>query len=357
MSRNRNGPEVFEAGDQVPAGGSSASKWSVVKPRATQVRDTSLEVWPDMVDVMSEPLRWSPTCRAELLKTNAQIKTAFCKMKPEFNTATVLHAWAASYNMVAHKTLSTMSVDEDVLTRLMKSGDYDHMKASLCPVALCTRETDGESGRRKVRYWVSAALVRKKHALCEAYLEKVGMLTWHSLSNFTMLIDIIKDSFAKVRDGVKVEILRLFLSHMGSVASAKVKAFKTVVVLEKPSANFLKKLHSDSEQQGEEGQEDAVTGAAGKQQPKQGDGYDAQAVGLDLLAEEAEATADHTESGNEEENAFGADDDGDDGDDFQLLLRSGIDRAFAQHDAQEDEELESRTEQHLEARYLQGNMI
>lgn len=65
------------------AGIDRVGKWSSIRPKVEQLRDECLESWPNIVDVMSNPLRWSPTTRPSSTKTSAEVNAEFRNLKPD----------------------------------------------------------------------------------------------------------------------------------------------------------------------------------------------------------------------------------------------------------------------------------
>ena len=326
-------------------GVTKTSKWSKVRPVVEQVREECLASYPDIVDIMADPCRWAPSARPSGLETPATINKAYMRLKPELNTMTVEHAWAASYNMLAHKTLATMIIDSSFL-----KTDDDHLASGLCPVAFCIRSKAFNESKYTNTFWVSAGLVRKKHLLCPARLQGKS-LVWSSLSNFRLLLDILKEMYSKVRDGMEVKILRVFLlfskaaSTSGEVNTFRVASMVHLLDIQKPSPNFLKKLHAlDSEHHDTNAAKD-VDAAAPNNVKGQNLEEDLQEHGLNLLVEEAEAQCcgeNDSDDGEESVDAAGggvdtADFDRDDYD-FQQLMQKGINAAFSNND---DEQLEA----------------
>ena len=65
------------------AGITGTAKWSQVRPKVENLRAECLESWPDIVDVMSNPTRWSPTSKPPDVPTAADVKSDFPKLKPD----------------------------------------------------------------------------------------------------------------------------------------------------------------------------------------------------------------------------------------------------------------------------------
>ena len=64
------------------AGSDVSGASSNMKHKVQIVRDQCLESWDDILDIMSNPLRWSPSTRPESIPTQAEVKADFPKLKP-----------------------------------------------------------------------------------------------------------------------------------------------------------------------------------------------------------------------------------------------------------------------------------
>ena len=234
------------------------------------------------------------------------------------------YAWAASYNMVLHKTLATMKTNASYV-----KNPEEQVSASLAPIAVCFRVKSANAARYTcVSAWVSAGLVRKRHFVCPATLEK-NHLEWNKLDGCQSLLNVIKQQYQLVKGGSSVQIMRLFLASIGSldgcVSCAKVKA-------------FLKKLNQQLDA-------DSDKDSADQGQDK------LQEMGLNMLAEDAEASgnannnADYTTNEDSGEDSGGEQEDEDK--EFQKHMYAGIEQAFSTAtDVYDDEKLEEQFEKH-----------
>ena len=283
-------------------------KWSRCKPIATAARETCLTGWDSMLEVSSDPKRWTASQAASGLMSSGDMNRLYMRLKPPLTTGTMRYAWAASYNMVLHRELP----DENPL--------------SACAFGITIRHIGAT--KSKVITFISADVIRNKHWVCpaEADLQK-QLLTWHKPAAARSLLSVVQDQFDIVREGHTVAIIFLKLgplgnSSTGSINEAHIGSFHKLVKLEKPSATFLAKIDkvidndkssgakhrkkhsgpgpnpgSEPEQTDphpENRPEDPVTdkssdsndiGAGGN-----GSENDLQAEGLDLLVEQAEAS-------------------------------------------------------------------
>lgn len=322
------------------AGYASSFRWSKFKPVAEKVRDECLRCWDGMLDVQTNPLRWSPSTKATDCISATRALYLHGLMNPHQNCHSVQHTWAASYNMVAHRALGEV-VEENLKNKSVLQ--------SLLPVAICIAVRRKGMKTSSFRFFVSAETVRKKHRLLEVqWNTKTRQISWSELANFKPLLVLIKEHFDTVREGHDVHLMFAELTALGDltlgvVNCATVGSIKQLVKLEPPFKKFLKKISavtgSDASEPKENDikqteQDDPSSSAVGPQ-------ADIQELGLNLLVQEAEIRAnsnadnkcdtetDDDERENDHESiGITLINKGPDQDDYQHYVAKGVSSAF-----------------------------
>ena len=318
--------------------GASRCKWSLFKPVAEKVREQCLKCWDDVVGVQANPFRWKPNEAAQgLLQPDVLIKE-YVKLRPRLNCSTVRYAWAASYNMVVHKNLNPTGVDPVVLVIGVRRNG---------------RKTSFD-------FYVSAEVVRRKHIVCHATaLATVGdrQVTIRKLQGFSPFVKLIEAQYDNVSAGHTVTVMQAF----GKVVQNQTVTndpdctpvvtvladcrLVSLVRLQKPTASFLKRC------QGNSNSKSAKVVHHGD--PSHSDGPEVdhrvddeqhtkeQELGLNLLAEEAEANDSGTSGDANDQNndEVTGDDDVVDGD-FHCYVAQGLASSFHPNVFNDDEALE-----------------
>ena len=298
---------------------------------AEKVREECLRCWDDVVRVQSNPFRWKPNEAASGLLSQSDLVKEYVKLKPHLNCHTIRYAWAASYNMVARRNLQDTGID---------------------PLVLCVAVRQDGKTKSCFDFWVSSEVVRRKHTVCPASTAEVkggkhGRHELHirQLAGFRPLVKVIEDQYPNVSSGHTVQIMQahgIFVQgqdddNNGNDAAQKpvitisVTKISPLVRLRKPTATFLKRCsesktktskldHAESENQSE---------AAGDDEQACRE----QELGLNMLAEEAEAH-DSEELNAQDENDV---DNNPDDDGFHHYVAQGLAAAFHPNVFNDDE--------------------
>ena len=316
--------------------GKTSMKWSSFKSVAESVREECLKSWDGLLDVQSNPTLQAAT---NCVSTQRALYMEGI-LKPELNSHSAQHIWAASYNMVAHKALIAKMNEW--------SADEKRLPTAFC---LALRKRGNPT---KLRFYISAELVRKKHFVLETHWNKESRtISWTQLKGFKPLLDVIKEQFDVVRSkdtGNSVFLMHVQLTSVGSVSSgivgcATVGKMSELVRLEAPTAKFLQKCRDqEANARKKHANTKEPTEKSEKQQPEEyasvsiRDASRIQELGLNLLAEEAEQheiqnTADIPEAEEEEEGE----------NDFDQFESQGLFSSQLQEDHDEDTLLEQKT--------------
>ena len=269
----------------------SNAKWSVFRPVAEKVRQQCLQVWDDVCDIQSNPDRWMPNKKADVLPSD-EIQKKYQKLKPHLRTTSLSHIWAASYAVVVHRNLQ----DQGCL-----------------PLIVCIAVRKHGQRRSVFEFWVTADKVRNRYILCPAtWAADTNTVSWEALKGFSHFVKVIQRYYDQVRDGDLVRVMQCNVTKLGTntaeksgkqldkvscggmccVTSALVTTPRPVVTLEAPTKQFLRSVQTASaDAHGQESGAPSTSrtesdGAAEKTPCK--DSQDVQQLGLHLLAEATE---------------------------------------------------------------------
>ena len=331
----------------------SKAKWSVFRPVAEKVRQQCLQVWDDVCNIQSDPDRWMPNKKADVLPSD-EIQKKYQKLKPHLRTTSLSHIWAASYAVIAHRNLQ----DQGCL-----------------PLIVCIAVRKPGQKRSMFEFWVTADKVRNRYILCPAtWAADTNTVSWGTLNGFTHFVKVIQQQYDQVREGGLVRVMQCNVTRLGlgastaekfgkqldkasgdklcCVTSAVVTAPRPVVTLETPTKQFLHSVHEASADvhHGHETVAPEPGSAAEKScsDLDQSDGHDTQQMGLRMLAEATEIQcrgSNTVDDGDPDVNV--GDDDSDNELGFADLIRMGSAVSFDPDKLGGDSFLQSTVEEKL----------
>lgn len=306
------------------AGHAASHRWSQFRPVAEKVRQLCLQSWEGLIDVQSEPTRFAPSTKATDCVAPTRALYLNSVMNPHVHCHSVSHAWAASYNMIVHRTLLERKQSETALGSLFPTV-----------ISIATRLKGERSST--FRFFVSAELVRRKHRLLEVQWDRASnRIQWSCLKGFKALLILIKEEFDRVRQGHVIAIMhaevKSFGTLDGSVNCATLGKVQNIVKLEPPCTNLIEKCgHEAKDAHEKSSHTDIPKSAPPKSASVSSEGQEVQQMGLNLLVQEAELDEQNGEHEHENIEQGDAVED-----DFQHYLAKGLDTCQIQY---EDDEM------------------
>lgn len=248
--------------------------------------------------------------------------------------------------------------------------NIDEESNPLCPVVFCVSTRAPATSKSSFEFWISSEKVRRKHIICPAYKvitsDNSELICVRELCGHRPLVRVIEDQFDNVRQGHNVRICQVMVktaadcsmclasssasssNSMEPLFGMYVSKVKPLVCLQKPSATFLNRCAAATDVVASSNAEkptkskhianpDGLSG--GRMEQEQNEHAQDQILGLNLLAEEAEANnVDRDESDTD----LDGDDDGNETEFYHFVSR-GLAAAYHPTVFNDDEVIEART--------------
>ena len=222
----------YQLGAAGEGSSTTGEKWSDVRPVAQRVREHCLRDWESVVDVQSDPNRWSPTVAAPDCQPGPRLLYLQGKLKPHLCVHSASHVWAASWNMIVRK-------------KIAKNLEKIPAASQNLPVAVCVAIRRKDQRGSHFTFYISAEIVRRKYIMLQTcWSQQSRVIEWKTLQGFKPLLTIIKDQYSNVRAGHTVCLMQASLTSLGCTSTG---ALNCATVGE---THTLVQLSLDSKQKG-----------------------------------------------------------------------------------------------------------